>query len=50
MKRILSIVGVLVIALLVVAATAHAAAGPMPHGASDCLACGFCEWLHALMT
>jgi hypothetical protein len=48
MKRILSVAAVVLVALVVLAASAHAAAGEMPH-VDNCLACGLCEWLHSLL-
>ena len=48
MKRILSVAAVVLVALVVLAASTHAAAGEMPH-VDNCLACGLCEWLNSLL-
>jgi len=50
MKRVFTVFGLVVVALVVLAASTHAAAGAEPHGMSECLACGLCEWLNTLLT
>ena len=50
MKRLLTVTGLVVVGLVVLAASTHAAAGPDPHGMTECLACALCEWLNTLLT
>ena len=50
MKRLFSVFALVVVGLVVLAASTHAAAGAEPHGMSECLACGLCEWLNSLLT
>ena len=50
MKRLLTISGLVLVGLVVLAASTHAAAGPEPHGFTECLACGLCEWMNSLLT
>lgn len=50
MKRLLTVAGLVVAGLVVLAASTHAAAGAGPHGMTECLACGVCEWLNTLLT
>ena len=48
MKRVLTVAGGVVVALVVLAASAHAAVGVDGHEAGQCVACTLCEWLHSL--
>ena len=48
MKRTLSWAAAVLVALVILGASSHAAAGTMPH-LDNCLACGLCEWLHSLL-
>jgi hypothetical protein len=50
MKRFSTVVGVVLVALVVLAASTHAAAGPEPHGSDSCLACALCAWMNALVS
>jgi hypothetical protein len=49
MKRLLTVSGFVLVGLVVLAASTHAAAGPEPHGGTECLACGLCEWLSTML-
>ena len=49
MKKALTVVGVIVGALVVLGASTHAAAGPMPHEGLDCVACSLCSLLEAVI-
>jgi hypothetical protein len=49
MKRLLTVSGLVVFGLVVLAASTHAAAGPEPHGMTECLACGLCAWLSSVL-
>jgi hypothetical protein len=48
MKRTIGIGAIVLVALVVLAASAHASAGPEPHS-SNCLACTLCSWMNALV-
>jgi hypothetical protein len=50
MKRLVTISGLVVVGLVVLAASTHAAAGPQPHGLTECLACGLCAWMESPLT
>lgn len=47
-RRVFGIVAVAIVAVVVFAASAHAAAGP-EHDGGVCLACALCEWLNGLV-
>jgi hypothetical protein len=46
--RLVAIVGGVIAGVVVLAASAHAAAGPV-HEAGVCLACSLCEWLNGVL-
>ena len=46
--RLFGIAAAAVVAIVVFAASAHAAAGP-GHDGGVCLACALCEWLNSLV-
>ena len=47
--RALAAVTVVVVGLVALGASTHAAAGEI-HEAADCLACTLCDWLNGLFT
>ena len=50
MRRVLGVAALVVVGLVVLAASAHAAAGPPPHLHGHCVACALCEWMATLLT
>jgi hypothetical protein len=48
-SRIFGILGIVLVALVTLGVTTHAAAGPMPHDGGGCLACAVCEWLAVML-
>ena len=49
MKKVLVSTAVVIVGLVVLGASTHAAAGPLPHEGLDCLACSLCSWLDAVV-
>jgi hypothetical protein len=49
MKKVFGILAGSIVALVVIAGTSHAAAGPLPHADGQCVACALCEWLFTLV-
>jgi len=47
--RLFGIAAVVVVAVVVFAASAHASAG-VGHDGGDCLACAVCEWLNTVLS
>ena len=45
MKKVFSIVALVVVGVVALGASTHAAAGSMPHEGLECLACSLCSWL-----
>ena len=48
-NRLFALVAAAVVGVVVLGASAHAAAGPV-HEASACVACSLCEWLHSALS
>ena len=48
-NRLFALVAAAIVGVVVLGATAHAAAGPL-HEASACIACSMCEWLHSVLS
>jgi len=46
--RLFGIAAAVVVAIVALAASAHAAAGP-EHDGGVCLACAICEWLNSVL-
>ncbi len=49
MKKVFAVAGVVLVAVVALGVSAHAAAGAMPHEGLDCLACAACEFIHGLV-
>ena len=47
-NRMFALAAAAVVGVVVLGASAHAAAGPV-HEASACLTCSLCEWLHSVV-
>ena len=45
MKKAFSIVGLVIVGLVALGASTHAAAGSMPHEGLECLACSLCSFV-----
>lgn len=48
-RGLLGAAAAILVGLVGLGATVHAAAGP-EHGAADCVACALCDWLNALFS
>ena len=49
MKKVFAVAGVVLVAVVALGVSTHAAAGAMPHEGLDCLACAACEFIHGLI-
>ena len=48
-NRLFALVALVVVGVVVLGASAHAAAGA-GHDAAECVACSLCEWLHSVLS